>query len=126
MARSWVDDAFIKAVIRDGVDVKTVVHYGRHVPAQVRTALGVIDRTCTVPGCSNPRVELDHHRPHADHGPSSVDNLRPLCVHHHRQRTHDGYRLTGEPGDRRWIGPDGRTLFADRPHHLTTEPARAP
>jgi hypothetical protein len=126
VARDWVHDAFIKAVIRDGTDIKQVVHYGRHVPAHVRTALGIIDQVCSVPGCANPRVELDHDQRHADLGPSSVANLRPLCVHHHRQRTHDGYELVGDPGDRRWIGPDGRVLFADRPHHLNNEPARAP
>ena len=96
IARQWADDAFVKAVIRDGTDIKTVVHYGRHLPAEVRTALGVRDQhVCQVPGCSNPRIEYDHDRPHADHGPTSTTNLRALCVPHHRQRTHHGYELDG-------------------------------
>ncbi|MEL7209391.1 MAG: DUF222 domain-containing protein, partial [Actinomycetota bacterium] len=39
IARQWADDAFITAVIRDGTDIKTVAHFGRHIPAPVRTAL---------------------------------------------------------------------------------------
>jgi hypothetical protein len=126
VARSWVDDAFIKAVIRDGTDVKTVAHYGRHIPAPVRTALDLLDTTCAVPGCSTPRTEYDHDHPYAHGGATSLTNLRPLCPHHHRQRTHHGYQLTGEPGDRRWTDPHGQVLFADNPHHPTTEPARGP
>src|SRR5438045_790064 len=34
-----LDDAFVKAVLHDGTRIDTVVHYGRHVPAVVRTAL---------------------------------------------------------------------------------------
>ena len=113
IARQRADDAFIKAVIRDGEDVRLVAHFGRHIPAPLRTALGIVDTTCAVPGCSNPRIEYDHDIPHADHGVCSTSNLRPLCVHHHRQRTHDGYELRGPPGNRIWTGPDGTVLFAD-------------
>jgi hypothetical protein len=125
IARTWVDDAFVKAVIRDGIDVQRVAHFGRHIPAHLRTALGLLDTTCAVPGCSDPRMEYDHRQRHADGGVCSTANLRPLCVRHHRQRTHDGYELIGEPGDRRWLGPDGRVLFADNPDP-TDQPARAP
>jgi hypothetical protein len=126
VARQWVDDAFIKAVIRDGSDVKRVVHHGRHIPAHVKTALDLLDTTCSVPGCSNPRMEYDHKKRHTDGGGCSTGNLRPLCVHHHRQRTHDGYELVGPHGDRRWVDPDGRVLFADNPQRLTTKPDRVP
>jgi hypothetical protein len=115
IAHQWADDAFIKAVIRDGTDVRTVAHYGRHVPAHVKTALGVLDTKCAVPGCSNPRVELDHDTPFADGGACSTTNLRPLCAHHHRQRTHHDYELTGPPHNRQWTDPTGRVLFTDQP-----------
>ncbi|MEL7209935.1 MAG: HNH endonuclease signature motif containing protein, partial [Actinomycetota bacterium] len=123
VALQWAGDAFMTAVIRDGTDIKRVAHLGRHVPAQVRTAIETLDQTCAVPGCTNDRTELDHELPHADDGACSVDNLRPLCVPHHRQRTHDGYELRGPPGDRAWHAPDGRVLFADDPDRPRAEPA---
>src|SRR5207253_7551360 len=33
------DDAFIKAVLHDGVKIDTVKHFGRHISAALRTAL---------------------------------------------------------------------------------------
>jgi hypothetical protein len=90
------------------------------------TALGLVETTCAVPGCSNDRMEYDHKKTHTTGGFCSTTNLRPLCVHHHRQRTHEGYELDGPPGDRRWLDPDGRVLFADDPDRVTTDTDRAP
>jgi hypothetical protein len=125
IAHEWSQDAFIKAVIRDGTDIRTVAHFGRHIPAPLRTALEFRDRACVVPGCDNPRVQWDHHQPHADHGQTSLENLRGLCPCHHQQLTHDNYRLEGGPGHWRWIGPDGQTLATDNPNDLPVA-ARAP
>ena len=30
-----------------------------------------------------------------------------MCRFHHAQKTHEGYRLEGEPGHWRWLKPDG-------------------
>jgi hypothetical protein len=32
-------DAFLKAVAHDGVRIETVAHFGRHISAELRTAL---------------------------------------------------------------------------------------
>jgi len=125
VAMEWAGDAFIKAVLTDGTDIRTVTHCGRHRPALLDTALQVRDPKCVVPRCDNTFQEWDHHHPHADHGPTSLDNLRGPCTPHHRQLTHDNYRLEGGPGHWRWIGPDGQTLTSDNRNDLAAE-ARAP
>ena len=106
---------FIKAVIRDGTDIRTVCHFGRHIPAELRTALETRDPVCSVPGCDKDwRLELDHNLiDFANDGPASWWNIDPKCRHHHRQKTHEGYRLQGPPGARKWIGPDGQIISQD-------------
>ena len=98
-------DPFIKAVIKDGTDVRIVVHYGRHVPAELRTALEAKGMRCAVPGCSNcTYLEIDHGNPsgslefrlrrnvpplqdYADAGPLAIWNAQWLCPYHHRLKT---------------------------------------
>ena len=93
-ARGTADDAFIKAVTHDGVRIETVAHFGRHIPAELRTALelgeppGFDGVSCTEPGCNRRYgLEWDHVDPVAHHGPTSYDNLRPRCKLCHWQKT---------------------------------------
>ena len=39
LARTLAEDGFLKAVLHDGVAIHTVAHFGRHLPAELRTAL---------------------------------------------------------------------------------------
>jgi hypothetical protein len=93
-ARELSKDAFIKAVLHDGIEVKTVKHFGRHIKAELRTALelgpapGFHGTTCGEPGCGRQyNLEWDHVDPRANGGPTSFDNLRPRCWPHHRDKT---------------------------------------
>src|SRR5205807_2182673 len=44
--------AFVKIVTHRGVDVTQVVHHGRHIPAELKTAIFERDGyTCVRPGC---------------------------------------------------------------------------
>jgi hypothetical protein len=115
VARTWVDDAFIKAVIRDGDDIRRVHHFGRTINARLRTALDLVEPVCAVPRCDNPRLEYHHLDRHADLGPTSWANLGRPCTHCHHLATHEGYRLTGTPANRLWINPDGIVERADDP-----------
>ena len=106
-ATEYLGEAFLKLLIVDGVDIKTVAHMGRHIPAPLRTAVEERDRVCQVPTCDvTLGLEIDHIKPFAEGGPASLENLVRLCKRHHLQKTHDGYRLekievaTGT--DRRW------------------------
>jgi Domain of unknown function (DUF222)/HNH endonuclease len=101
VARELSKNAFLKAVLHDGVNIHTVAHFGRHRPARLRTALelgappafeGV---TCVEPGCDRRYgLEWDHDNPVANKGPTSYENLKPLCWDHHRDKT-ERDRLAG-------------------------------
>jgi len=93
-ATEYLGEAFLKLLVIDGVDIKTVAHMGRSIPAPLRTALEERDRVCQVPTCDvTLGLEIDHIKPFAEGGPASLENLVRLCKRHHLQKTHDGYRL---------------------------------
>ena len=93
-ATEYLGEAFLKLLVIDGVDIKTVVHLGRHIPAPLRTAVEERDRVCQVPTCDMTLgLEIDHIKPFSEGGPASFENLVRLCRRHHHQKTHEGFRL---------------------------------
>ena len=105
-ARQMADDAFVKAVVHDGTDITTVAHFGRHMSAELRTALelgpppGFDGVTCSEPGCERRYgLEWDHIEPVSRGGPTSYRNVQPLCKPHHWQKTerHRRAATTGQP-----------------------------
>jgi hypothetical protein len=107
MVRELAKDAFLKAVLHDGVAIHTVAHFGRHIPATLRTALelgappdfeGV---TCDEVGCDRRHgLEWDHVDPVANGGLTSLENLRPRCGPDHREKT-EADRAAGLLGKKR-------------------------
>jgi hypothetical protein len=94
VARELSRDAFVKVVLHDGVQIHTVAHFGRHRPAELDTApqLGAPPDfdgvTCAELGCDRRYgLQWDHRDPVANGGPTSVDNLQPLCLPHHWDKT---------------------------------------
>jgi Domain of unknown function (DUF222)/HNH endonuclease len=92
--RQLSEDAFIKAVLHDGVRIGIVKHFGRHISAELRTALelgtlpGFDGAVCAEPGCGRRYgLEWDHIDPVAHGGPTSYQNLQPRCWPHHRDKT---------------------------------------
>ena len=113
---SWVRDligsAFLTAVIKRGKDLLTVAHLGRHIPAEIRTALLVSGRECDVEGChQRGYLERDHAHDYAKGGPTSFANLGWLCYLHHRLKS-SGWQL-------------GRRDPVTRKRTLRAPPARA-
>ena len=92
--RELAQSAFVKGVLHDGVEIKHVVHWGRRLPATLRTALelgnvpdfdGV---TCVEQGCERRLgLEWDHIDPVANGGATSFDNLEARCDPHHQAKT---------------------------------------
>src|SRR5262249_5512813 len=77
---AWVKEilgeAFLTAVIKKGKDITTVAHLGRHVPAEVMTALIVGGHECGVDGCDNRGyLERDHMYDYAKGGATAFRNL---------------------------------------------------
>lgn len=102
-ARRLASDGIVKAVLADAADVKAVAHFGRTIPARVRTALEARDVTCVVPGCDEREaLEIDHIKPLGEGGETSLANLARLCRWHHSLKTHRGWQLAGVPGAWKW------------------------
>ncbi len=100
--------AFVKVLVEKGVDITTVCHVGRTIPAHVFTALEARHETCVVPGCDTANgLEAHHVVPFAKGGPTSLANLVLVCGHHHYLITHKGYELGGTEGHRHLVIPDG-------------------
>ena len=110
VVRAAAVDAFVKVAVRDGKQLHTIVHYGRKIPAELRTALELGDperldgAVCTEEGCDRRYdLELDHDDPVANGGPSSYGNMRWKCSPHHwdkTERDRKAGRLGPRPGDR--------------------------
>ena len=84
--RELLGSAFVTAVITKGKDIRTVAHLGRHIPAEIQTALLVSGRECD---CCDHRgyLERDHTIGVAQGGPTAWWNLGWLCSVHHRLKT---------------------------------------
>ncbi len=124
-ATEYLGEAFLKLLVVDGTDIKTIAHMGRAIPAPLRTAIEERDQVCQVPTCDvHTGLEIDHIIPFADGGPASMENLVRLCARHHRQKTHDGYRLekieaeVGSDSRWGWRGPEWRGSDFRRPPDL--------
>ncbi|MEQ6897616.1 DUF222 domain-containing protein [Microbacterium sp. KR10-403] len=62
---------------------------------QQRRAIIARDGTCIIPGCHMPATwcEIHHVTPHAEGGPTHVDNGVPLCWWHHRTIETSGWQI---------------------------------
>jgi len=71
---------------------------------------------CVWPTCliGSIQCDIDHNHPWIDHGPTQVDNLAPLCRHHHVIR-HNGWTITQiQPGEFEITSPLGHTYTTTR------------
>ncbi|MGH9017610.1 MAG: hypothetical protein ACRDY1_07670 [Acidimicrobiales bacterium] len=106
-ARAELGEALLKLIIAKGVDVTTICHAGRAVPAAVRSALEDRDPKCVVPGCDvDRRLEIDHYKVAFENdGPTELWNLARICRWHHYLKTYCHYQLLGDPGSWEWHAP---------------------
>jgi hypothetical protein len=113
VARRQLSDATVKLLVVDGVDVVSVCHVGRTVPAHLQSALDERDPTCVVPECSTALGLQNHHWvvPYVDCKTTSVDNLARVCSWHHDLLSYEGYVLSGGPGAWEMRAPPGGCSF---------------
>jgi hypothetical protein len=80
------------------------------------------DRHCRFPGCANVTFADTHHikRWKPDRGPTDLDNLCLLCVHHHHLVHSAGWVMSGNANEElSFVGPSGRVMTS-RPSPLWT------
>ena len=92
LARELGKDAFLDAVLHDGVNIHTVKRFGRYQPAELRTALdlgpvpGFTGRQCI--DCDRRwGLQYDHVDPVANNGPTSYANIQARCWPCHHDKT---------------------------------------
>ena len=88
----------LNRLVERGIAVRQHIHPGRGPSAAQRIALAWADTTCRVAGCPNQRVEIDHRDPWAARRVTELDNLDPLCAHHHGLKSNQGWAFTGTDG----------------------------
>jgi hypothetical protein len=110
VAREVANDAFLKAVMHNGAHIHTVAHFGRHIPATVRTALelgpDLEGLTCARDGCDRRyHLQLDHIDPWANGGATSFENMQGLCGPDHWDKTERDRKAGLLGGMRKERGP---------------------
>ena len=92
LAKELSEDAFIKVVLHDGVEIQKVHHVGRKYTAELRTALDLgpvpafTGRVCIDCGRTW-GLQNDHDDPVAHTGLTSYDNIRARCYRCHQEKT---------------------------------------
>ena len=115
--KKMMDDAFLAAIVTDGVDVRAVAHLGRHTTAHQQTALDFSQPACEVLGCPfSAFVQIDHRDDWATTHITQLDTLDKLCTDHHQMKTHHRWRLEPGRGKRRFLSPDQHNDGANRGH----------
>jgi len=87
--RPWLDDAWVERVVFDGPErVMDVGVQRRLFTGATRRAVELRDRECFHPYCDRVAVDcdIDHVRPWATGGPTTVGNGRVACGFHNRAR----------------------------------------
>lgn len=123
--RALIPAAHVAYVIRDGNDIRSVVHLGRQATAHQRTALHARGYECEVPTCrASHLLEIDHVVDWAFSRHTRLDELAWFCGSHHGEKTNGTRRLAGPPGQRRWLTATGIEISRDHPSDQ--HPAGAP
>jgi uncharacterized protein DUF222/HNH endonuclease len=92
LAKELSKDAFLNALLHDGVDILKLARFGRYIPAHLRAALDIGDppdftgKKCEDCGKRH-RLQMDHVDPVANKGPTSYKNLKPRCYTDHQAKT---------------------------------------
>lgn len=112
LARQMSADAYLKILLTKGVDVTVVAHGGPTIPAHLRTAVELRDRTCIVPRCGVRRgLEIDHRNTYNRTRVTKLEDLALLCHWHHHLKTCCGYTYRRLPdGSWQWIPPADRDV----------------
>ncbi len=118
-ARRYCCDAGVVVAQVDAQGVPlSVGRKTRTIPAAIKRALLLRDRTCRFPGCTHSRYVDGHHIEHwANGGETSLSNLMLLCNAHHTLLHEGGCRVEAN-------GAGGWDFFDHRNRIIEVRPAR--
>ncbi len=125
--RAWCGVPGTTVTVKPVVDLTEKIHVDQYqVPDRLADQAAERDLTCVFPWCTRPAeaCDIDHVIPYSEGGPTSSDNIGPLCRRHHRLKTHHsgwGYTVL-EPGSYLWSSPHGYQFLRD--HRGTTDVTR--
>ncbi|EFV14828.1 HNH endonuclease signature motif containing protein [Segniliparus rugosus] len=119
---SPIDPELAQKLAKAAKNIRFTTKPEHYKPTQaVETHVNARDGHCRFPGCHRrARTELDHTHPFNHHNPESggqtvPQNIKRLCKHHHRAKTHGKWRDKQSPdGTILWTSPTGQ--------HYTTNP----
>lgn len=96
--------------------VLDVTKLGRFAPADLTFGIEVRDGVCQFPTCARPAGQCDmDHRVPWPHGPTSGENMWPLCRRHHRMKTAGIFAAELDDNGRPvWRLPSGRRVAAEQ------------
>jgi len=118
VARKMLGDAVLKLVITKGVDVANITHLGRGATIAQQVALWWQQSACTVLGCTRTRrLQNDHRYEWIKIKRTRVDELDPLCKHHHDLKTYNNWALIKGAGPREMVPPAHPRHPRGRPPH---------
>ena len=89
-------------------------------PADLAEFVIARDQHCVFPGCRRRarRCDLDHQQAWESGGPTTAENLAPLCRRHHRAKHHAGWQRRRQPdGSYQWTAPTGHTYHVTPPRY---------
>ncbi|MCH7900361.1 MAG: HNH endonuclease, partial [Acidobacteria bacterium] len=98
-------------------DTTQVIHTGtttRRPTTALKRYVQAAYRHCVFPGCRMPSADcdLDHTVAVKDGGPTTENNLAPLCRHHHRAKHQAPWKPRRLPnGDHQFTSPLGHTYI---------------
>jgi hypothetical protein len=118
-ARELLNDSVIKLIATRGEQVANVTHYRRSPNTAQRVALLWSQPTCSVAGCDHSIVQIDHRHDWHKMQRTRLEDLDPLCPHHHRLKTHYGWALVAGTGKRAMVPPQD-------PRHPDNQPRSIP
>ena len=125
--QEWCATPGTRVVVGPVLDLGEHLEFqGYQPPDRLREQITTLNPRCVFPYCSRASgdADLDHIVPYGRGGPTSSENLAPLCRAHHRAKTSGNWsysRLTA--GEYLWHGPHGDQWITDQTGTRSIEPS---
>jgi len=115
--QGWCAADGAQITVRPTLDTNVPIESACYQPSsRLRDLVVALNPRCVFPHCTRAadNLDLDHIIEHNRGGPTSSDNLAPLCRRHHRAKTHTSWTYTRlSDGEYLWRSPHGYAFVTD-------------